>query len=58
MILYIDGVEIVQAGQYYNAGHTENEAESFVIWDTLVYLSKLIWELRDLRCTIQVFGDS
>ena len=44
MILDIEGVEIIQAGQYYGAGCTKNGAESFTIWDALWCLSKLIWE--------------
>ena len=35
MILDVDGKEVVQAGQYYGPGWTNNEAESFAIWDAL-----------------------
>ena len=35
MILEIDRVEIIWAGQYYGAGCTNNQAESFTVQDTL-----------------------
>ena len=44
MILDTDGKEVVRAGQHYGPGQTNNEAESFAIWDNLQCLSKLIQE--------------
>ena len=35
MILDMDGVEVILVGQYYGAGHTNNEVESFAIQDGL-----------------------
>ena len=58
MILDMDGKEVVQAGQYYGPGWTNNEAKSFAIQDALQYLSKLVQEQPALRCPIRVFGDS
>ena len=35
VILDTDRVEVIQAGQYYSAGCTNNENESFTIQDSL-----------------------
>ena len=35
IILEVDSVEIVWAGQCYGAKCPKNEAKSFVLWDTL-----------------------
>ena len=49
VILDMDGKEAVQAGQYYGPGWTNNETESFAIWDALQCLSKLVQERPSLR---------
>ena len=58
MILDMDGKEVVQAGQYYGPGQTNNEAESFAVQDPLQCLSKLVQERPALRRPVRVFGDS
>lgn len=35
VILDGEGSEIIQAGWYYSVGWTNNEVESFALWDTL-----------------------
>ena len=44
MILDAYGKEVIWAGCYYGPGRTNNEAESFAIWDALQCLSKLVQE--------------
>ena len=58
MILDIDSKEVIQAGQYYGPGQTNNEVESFAIWDALQCLSKLVQERPSLRHPVRVCGDS
>ena len=58
VVLDADGVEIVCAGQYYSAGHTNKESKSFALEDTLQYLAKLVQDRQALRCPIWVFGNS
>ena len=35
VILDIDEKEVIQAGEYYSTGQTNNEAKSFAVQDTL-----------------------
>ena len=44
VILDMYGKEVVQPEQYYGPGWTNNEAESFAVWDALQCLSKLVQE--------------
>ena len=58
MILDTDCKEVICVGQYYGPGWTNNEAESFTVWDALQCLSNLIQERPALRRPVRVFGDS
>ena len=42
IILDSNGKEVVRAGYYYGPGQTNNEAESFAMWDVVHCLQSLI----------------
>ena len=58
IILDGDGKEVILAGRYYGPGQTNNEAESFAMWDAVYCLQSLSDSKPDLQLPVRIFGDS